>query len=340
MAISGEDQGHDHQSRSNTPTPPPTTSPLSINRLLALHPRERLLVHPLCWTDRQLDLLGCRIHSHYEEADSAGADENAGATSSKSDRLAAFLAERLNFQLHHEELADTIAQLLRPLGGCISIELNRRVNLYFNRRSRASIRFRHLSVSIRRPVPEIITLACLDYGGAMLERESYFKPPSNPRYTDWEGLRRSYTLAKLHTPADPQRDPLLVALAIALAQKDRRHAAQPLSPNSSFTVRILATGDGRPKPVNLYVAYVKASFLDRLDFPSQNPAVSSGLDIDHWHIPAEPFQTLPQRVCQTLKPDGYRKTHLKNLSESLGKAGKKRKRDVASDRRTSTLKRT
>jgi hypothetical protein len=88
------------------------------------------------------------------------------------------------------------------------------------------------------------------------------------------------------------------------------------------------------------VTRVKASFLDRLDFPSQEPAVGSGLDIDHWHIPAEPFQTLPQRVCQTLKPHGYGKTHLKNLGESLGNAGKKRKRDVASDGRTSTLRRT
>jgi hypothetical protein len=252
MALSDEPPGDGYLS---TPTPP-----LSINRLLALYPRERLLVHPLCWTDRQPALLGCRIHTH-EEADSAGPDENAGAAS-KSDRLAAFLAERLNFQLHHEELASTIAQLLQPLGGRISIDLkyvrpisiayaplptnlhvltplgwpSRRVSLYFNRRSFASIGFRHLSVSIGRPIPEIIVLACLDYGGAMLERESYFKPPSNPRHTDWEGLRRSYTLTKLHTPANPQTDPLVVALTIALAQNDRRHAAQPLPPDSSFTV--------------------------------------------------------------------------------------------------------
>jgi hypothetical protein len=36
--------------------------PLSINRLIALHSRERLFVHPLCWTDRQLTLLQCRFH--------------------------------------------------------------------------------------------------------------------------------------------------------------------------------------------------------------------------------------------------------------------------------------
>jgi hypothetical protein len=52
-------------------------------------------------------------------------------------------------------------------------------------------------------------------------------------------------------------------------------------PLTNLQLRILAAGDGRPKPVNLYVTRVKASFLDRLDFPSQEPAVGSGLDIDH-----------------------------------------------------------
>jgi hypothetical protein len=35
--------------------------PLAINRLAALHPRERLLVHPVCWSRQQLDLLQCRF---------------------------------------------------------------------------------------------------------------------------------------------------------------------------------------------------------------------------------------------------------------------------------------
>ncbi len=117
MAIPGEHQGDDRQSSSSTPTPPrlPLLAlPLSINQLLALHPREQLLVHPLRWTDRQPALLGCRIRSHHDEAHSAAADKNAGAAS-KSDRLANLLANRLNGQLDPERLADTVAQLLAPL---------------------------------------------------------------------------------------------------------------------------------------------------------------------------------------------------------------------------------
>ena len=129
-----------------------------------------------------------------------------------------------------------------------------------------------------------------------------------------------------------------------------------------FQVRILFTGMEAPnrstgmdwprKSVNLYVAHVQASFLDRFDFPSQEPAVASSLDIDHWHIPAKPFQTLSERVCQALRPEGYGKTHGRNreghetkrsgLGEPSSKAGKKRKSHVASDERnerTSTLER-
>jgi len=36
---------------------------LSINGLLALYPRERLLVHPIYWRQIQLDLLQCRFHT-------------------------------------------------------------------------------------------------------------------------------------------------------------------------------------------------------------------------------------------------------------------------------------
>ena len=118
-----------------------------------------------------------------------------------------------------------------------------------------------------------------------------------------------------------------------------------------FQVRMLFTGMDWPnKSVNLYVAHVQAAFLDRLDFPSQEPAVGSGLDIDHWHIPGEPFQTLPERVCQALRPEGYGKTHGRKREgheakgsgddERSGEPGRKREREVASDEGMKTPKRT
>lgn len=112
-------QGDGHQGRSSTPIPSPLLPLLlSINRLLALYHRERLLVHPLCWTDRQLALLGCRINSHYShpnETNNGTVEESAGVVSSKSDPDDDRLAKRLNRQLSQESMADVVEQLLKPL---------------------------------------------------------------------------------------------------------------------------------------------------------------------------------------------------------------------------------
>jgi hypothetical protein len=62
--------------------------PLAINRLAALHPRERLLVHPVCWSRQQLDLLQCRFveggeaaRSGTTKAESELASKHAAVTS-------------------------------------------------------------------------------------------------------------------------------------------------------------------------------------------------------------------------------------------------------------------
>ena len=109
-------------------------------------------------------------------------------------------------------------------------------SLYFHCRPGPSIRFYHLSVLIPGPDPQRITLACLDYRDIEDAREEHFKPPLNRLHrTDRPGLWRARILSRRHAPKKAEKDPFLVALAIALAQ-DRRRAAQPLPSDSSFTV--------------------------------------------------------------------------------------------------------
>lgn len=112
--------------------------------------------------------------------------------------------------------------------------LSRPVSLHFDRRPRACIRICYVLVLMRRPTPDTFTLACLDFNETKLERSLHSRPSRNLRDTDWEGSRCSHTLVKFHTPKDSQKDSFLVALIIALAQEDRRHAVQPLPPDSSF----------------------------------------------------------------------------------------------------------
>lgn len=50
---------------------------LPLSRILSLYPRERLFVHPLIWTQRQLDLLGCTFHfSNCDNNDDDDDEEN------------------------------------------------------------------------------------------------------------------------------------------------------------------------------------------------------------------------------------------------------------------------
>ncbi|KAK4158064.1 hypothetical protein C8A00DRAFT_11118 [Chaetomidium leptoderma] len=232
MAIPDEHQD-------NGPNCSSTLPPLSISQLVARYPRERLLVHPLCWSDRQLTLLGCRIHSRGEGGLGAGAHENAEDRSEPPapDGLARLLARRLNRRLSWGRLIDTILKLLWPLGGGISLKHNQTAHLYFNQRSRAEIQYCRISVSIPGPALKKVTFACFDIDKAVLLREFLFRPPKNRRgYMDLPGLYRLETLLKRHTPADRRKDPYLVALVIALAQQERRCTTAPPPPPPSFTV--------------------------------------------------------------------------------------------------------
>ncbi|KAK3363790.1 hypothetical protein B0T25DRAFT_528461 [Lasiosphaeria hispida] len=324
-------------SSTRPPTSPSTPPPrLSINRLMALYPRERLQVHPLRWSDRQLDLIGCRIHGHDETAHGAGTHESTvttqttEATSCRPDPYTRFLADRLSrsFDGHGSLLADTVLNLIWPIEGQTLVNLNQSRALYFAQQPRASLPFCRVSVSVPGPDPEIISLACVDYHDTLHMRQKYFRPSSRSYKTDFPAWWRSGILYARHIPKKPEKDPVLVALIVALAQHEHRQAAvQPPPPDSSFTVRVLVFGDGWPKPIHVYVACVQARFLDKLDFPSREPAVDSGLDIDHWRIAAEPFQTLPYRVSRVLRPGHYQGTHTGSLGEAWGRAREKRKQE-------------
>lgn len=54
---------------------PPAAAPAaSIHQLIRLHSRERLIVHPLKWTHRHLELLQCLFEEPTEEAAAIGVD--------------------------------------------------------------------------------------------------------------------------------------------------------------------------------------------------------------------------------------------------------------------------
>ncbi|KAK3303823.1 uncharacterized protein B0T15DRAFT_513955 [Chaetomium strumarium] len=116
------------------------------------------------------------------------------------------------------------------------------------------------------------------------KRRDFLRP--RPRRYDGSGPERQRLVVERYTSPDPQRDPYLVALVIAIARRQRREASGA-PPPATFTVHLFPTYGKRPMPLNLYVAHVKASFLDKLDFPSQESQPDSELDIYHWAYPSQ-----------------------------------------------------
>ncbi|KAK3290152.1 uncharacterized protein B0H64DRAFT_427898 [Chaetomium fimeti] len=304
MAISNE-QNSDDKPISSIPSslPPPG---LSINQLAALHSRERLLVHPLRWSDRQVALLDCRIH-FFEDAGSAAshgnADTNTDPLAPKS-RLELFLADNLRLRFTWDEFIDITRRLLRPPGGHLSVENQQITSLYFNKRPCANIMYCRISLPPKSPTRRPITFACFNHDETGLVRRMFFSPVKNPIYgMNGPGIYRQTTLLRLHRPADPLKDPFLVAVLISLAQQKRRRAPKPESRSPSFKVRLLFPTGKDSKSFNIFMANVQASFLDKLDFPHKEPAVNSGLDIYHRQIPTLPFQTFPRRLRRALTLD-------------------------------------
>jgi hypothetical protein len=109
MAIPDNHQDDDHHTCSDSPPP------LSINRLAALHPRERLVVHPFLWTDRHLALLGCRIHSRGEAGGAGGVEGQPTPRKRAGHNLVPLLTRRLKFRLQEWELEDTVWKLIKSV---------------------------------------------------------------------------------------------------------------------------------------------------------------------------------------------------------------------------------
>jgi hypothetical protein len=113
-----------------------------------------------------------------------------------------------------------------------------RVCLYFNRAPRIPIEYRTMSFSIRVPDGKrSVNVACFDASEIWISRQDYFRPERLFKFNmNLPMLARCHKLEARHSPADEEKDPYLVALIIALAQKQRREAAALRSP-ATFTVR-------------------------------------------------------------------------------------------------------
>ena len=129
---------------------------------------------------------------------------------------------------------------------------------------------------------------------------------------------------KAVTPADPWRDPYILALLISIAQGQRIVLGQKegQSDRLSFRVRFHLTAksqassnvtqshviftDWKDKDqVHLFTADFPSVFLDRLDDPQHVPPSPISVSIRHTTVPFEPYKTLYTRLIELILPDSH-----------------------------------
>ncbi|KAK3291548.1 uncharacterized protein B0H64DRAFT_247732 [Chaetomium fimeti] len=286
--------------------------PVSIKRIIALHPRERLFVQPLLWTNRQLALLGCRIHVRDEASCGSGLgvvprDWPAPKNGNRVDgKLLSLLTRLRKRQPIADELEDTVRRLLRLASGSVLLKPNRVASLEFEGRSCASFPYCRITAGNA-------TFALFDAHDIAQERYRLFKPPPTKfAAMDLPGVQRCNRLLKRYMPTEHEKDPYLVAFVIALAQQSRRHMMQQEPALSAVTVRILFSSKRSPISFNTFVAHVPVTFLHKLDTPAQEPPLGSDLDIHHCRVSLEPFENLPHRLLHCLARDYAEKTRGQN----------------------------
>ncbi|KAF4511701.1 hypothetical protein G6O67_003473 [Ophiocordyceps sinensis] len=281
--------------------PPPSRS---ISQIVRLHCRERLLVRPIYWTDRHLELLGCSF-GEPSPAPSTVPPVLFGIRGSGHVRRA--FAENNYAKVVGRENA--LDMLLGEDGPC-----NERPNVRFsfNRRHVQTLKCNVFFPKIQEPDkwPPIVA-ARLDLTRMELLREALFEPhPHLAEAIEQCESARALAYAKLQkiTPKKPRHDPYIVAILIAIAQENSERVALNNEPSLSLlTSQVLVTlSDIKThdiKELHVYKASITSSFLRSLDDPSFVPSEPLSIPINITTVRYAPFRTFLDRLTPLVLPE-------------------------------------
>lgn len=279
---------------------------LPISRILSSHPRERLFVHPLVWTQRHLDLLGCEfrlsdtVSRNYDDDELAAlSDKGDPAWNAWNARMAKALAESSDYvdkilavekiwqRRYKNDFTSRYVPMHPPTHTPIPTAkalthfrfsfVRHELYLYFARRRVARLECKTYSLisaseeDIEPPPPNHIAWLDLDEI-ASLRRDKFFHERTG-RWTRPSPpfVNRATKLLRRASPEDPLRDPYMAAILVALAQSQRRgssvHPQQRKDENGMYWRAVLMVTGTDHEWLYIYRTDVSAEFLDGLDYP-------------------------------------------------------------------------
>ncbi|PGH30946.1 hypothetical protein GX50_06303 [[Emmonsia] crescens] len=275
---------------------------LSIYQLARLNCRERLLVDPLQWTSRHVELLQC----FFEKPSLA---PSLASSTTQPDlingRPVGCYVQALCSERHLKDLR--ISLIFEAPGGPFTT-LDR-THFYFNLRHvcalPCAVFFLESGFDANAPTRAHPVAAHIDrYDIDDLRGKNV--PRQSRRYSEPTSALFRLKHKKV-TPLEPLHDPYIVALLIGLAYHQRyalqgNHKEEPANACSTFLCKVLFTDTDDKQYIHLFVADIPYSFLLKLDFPACPPSPLSppSFSIRHTMIPYKPYNTFRERILPLL----------------------------------------
>ncbi|KAF2857587.1 hypothetical protein K470DRAFT_296997 [Piedraia hortae CBS 480.64] len=256
-----------------------TLTALSIESIQRKHSAERLLVWPLQWTTRHLELLGCTFVEH---APASYTTDLPPLVPSNNDNTVESLVSNLT------QSAGFLSSREHALGGIFSTTLTEMVDdIDFHYGSKFKTLQCTMFYSLRVPAA-----ACLWVDEALI------------RSWRMRSLSQGLSFDKRFAKIAPERDPYIAGLLIALAQYKSRNPNKKQCQADHLHAHVLMSHAEDVPYMTLYSAPVPTALLDKLSHPAKSVPVPSEFCIHASKIHFQPAWTFRERVLQMMYPQG------------------------------------
>ncbi|KAK3300397.1 uncharacterized protein B0H64DRAFT_14662 [Chaetomium fimeti] len=307
------------------PTPPAlhTTSPsdsdlqpLSLHQILCLHPRERLLVHPVQWTSRHLELLNCSF-----ELPSPAVLKRARLCPPFNERKAGGRARRFATTFGLGGRRHAIETLLEDESGPLTA-IRGGFNFFYRRRSIGKLPCVGFSLppessdTYGLPIAAWTEFRLIEDRRAQRSENAVWQ--ENPLVSRLEWLRW-----KAVTPKEPLHDPCILALLVAVAQGQQIVAEQNEGQTNRPTYRahVIWTDVRDEEHAHVFTADIPSALLDMFDYPSFVPPAPVSVSIRRRTVPLKPYKKLYSRLLSVILPASYISTRTEPKANADGNDG-------------------